>query len=292
MSGPFIIELRANEFARRRDRPHLPLRPEEIVADAVAAAAAGASILHWHARDPATGRSSNDPELFAAVCRGVRGETDMLLHPTLGYVNEQDPVARAAHVVALNEDPASRVDLVPVDFGSSNADLWDQAACRFRTEDMVYLNPRRNLRRLLEVLRPLGVSVVSVCWSVGQIRTARCFQDMGVLGWTLWELVFTGDTMPEGMAPTLRGLEAMVEQVPEGQPWSVLCVDGDALQLASWALELGGHVSIGLGDWPYRRFGSPRNADIVAYVARMAEERGRRPATTAEARELLRVGAS
>jgi uncharacterized protein (DUF849 family) len=44
--------------------PHLPVTPDEIAASAVAAAQAGASILHLHARDPETGQPSGDPELF------------------------------------------------------------------------------------------------------------------------------------------------------------------------------------------------------------------------------------
>jgi uncharacterized protein (DUF849 family) len=289
MAEACIIELRANESARRIDRPNVPLSPDEIVSDAKAAARAGASILHWHARDALTGRTSIDPALNSQVCRGVRAATDLLLHPTLGADRWQDPVERTAHVVALADDPLLRADLVPVDFGSVNIDLWDEAGLRFRSEDRVYLNPRQNLRQMLEIFQQTGLAVVSVCWNVGHIRTARAYQAAGLLGWTLWQLVFTGDVLPDGMAATRRGLEAMVEQVPDGQPWSVLCVGGDALELAGWAIELGGHVSIGLGDWSYDQLGSPHNADIVGHVAAMVERAGRAVATPAQTRQLLQL---
>jgi uncharacterized protein (DUF849 family) len=289
MSDPAIIQLRANESARRTDRPHLPLTPHEIVADAVSAARAGASILHWHARDPRTGRTTTDAGLNGQIAHDVRVSTDLVLHATLGAAANQDAIGRTAPVAALNEDPLRRFDLVPVDFGSMNFDLWDAEVRRFRTEHLVYLNPRRSLRLTLDTFRRLGVRVVSVCWNVGQIRTARRFQEMGLLGRTLWELVFTGDAMPDGMAPTRRGLEAMIEQVPKGQPWSVACINGDALELAAWAIELGGHVSIGLGDWPYPQLGSPTNAEIVALVADLVERAGRPVATPQDARELLHL---
>jgi uncharacterized protein (DUF849 family) len=289
MSEPAIIQLRANESARRTHRPHLPLTAQEIVADAVSAARAGASILHWHARDPRTGRTTTDAGLNGQIARDVRASTDLLLHATLGAAANQDAIGRTAHVAALNEDPLRRFDLVPVDFGSMNFDLWDARSGRFRTEHLMYLNPRHSLRVMLDTFRSLGVRVVSVCWTVGQIRTARRFQEMGLVGRTLWELVFTGDAMPDGMAPTRRGLDAMVEQVPEGQPWSVACINGDALELAAWAIELGGHVSIGLGDWPYPQLGSPTNADIVGHVAEMVERAGRPVATPQDARELLHL---
>jgi 3-keto-5-aminohexanoate cleavage enzyme len=289
MSDPVMIELRANESAQRAGRPHLPLTPQEIVADAVSCAAAGASILHWHARDPSTGRTTTDAELNGRIARDVRRSTELVLHPTLGGAANQDAILRTAQVAALNGDPLRRFDLVLVDFGSMNIDLWDSEAGRFRTDDLVYLNPRRSLRLMLETFVSLGVRVVSVCWNVGQIRTARRFQEEGLLDRTLWELVFTGEAMPDGMAPTRRGLEAMVEQVPEGEPWSVACIAGDALDLAAWAIELGGHVSLGLGDWPYPQLGSPTNADIVAHVTALVSRAGRAVATPQDARELLHL---
>jgi uncharacterized protein (DUF849 family) len=289
MSDPVMIELRANESAQRVGRPHLPLTPREIVADAVSAAAAGASILHWHARDPSTGRTTTDARVNGQIARDVRTSTELLLHPTLGGAANQDAISRTAHVAALNDDPLRRFDLVPVDFGSMNIDLWDSEVAGFRTDHLVYLNPRRSLRLMLEMFSSLGVRVVSVCWNVGQIRTACRFQEKGLMDRTLWELVFTGDAMPDGMAPTRRGLEAMVEQVPEGQPWSVACIAGDALDLAAWAIDLGGHVSIGLGDWPYPQLGSPTNADIVTHVAALVRRAGRSVATPQDARELLHL---
>jgi 3-keto-5-aminohexanoate cleavage enzyme len=282
-----IIELRANEFTRRSACPAVPLGPDEIVADALEAQRAGASILHWHARDPDTGREVGAAAPYVAVCRGVRAHSDMLLHPTLGSVLEQDATVRTRQIAEVLADPSGRIDLVPVDFGSINVDLWDAGNRRFRTEDRMYLNPRQNLRRMLETFRDLGVAVVSVCWTVGHVRTARCFQQMGLLDAALWQLVFTGESLPDGTAPTRAGLDAMVEHLPAGEPWSVMCLGADIRELASWAIGMGGHVATGLGDWPYPRLGSPRNAEVVADLAELVEHAGRSVATPAEARALL-----
>ncbi|CAB4928988.1 unannotated protein [freshwater metagenome] len=285
-----IIELRANESARRTaDRPHVPLTPDEIVADACEAAAAGASILHFHARDPQSGRTVSDPAVIGDVAARVRQQTGMVIHPTLGGPGDQDPARRTLHIAQLRRDPARRADLVPVDFGSMNFDLWDADARRFRSDHRVYLNPRGALTEVLGRLRDLAVPVVAVCWSVGQVRTARRFQEMGLLERPFWQLFFTGPEMPDGMAPTRTGLEAMVEQVPAGEPWSVALWGADALELATWAIELGGHVSTGLGDWRYARLGTPRNADIVAELAQVARGLGRTVASAYDARELLRL---
>jgi 3-keto-5-aminohexanoate cleavage enzyme len=291
MPEPVIIELRCNETAYKIDRPNLPYSPEEIVRDAVAARKAGASILHWHARDPETGEPDNDVALYEAIYRGVRERTDLLLHPTLGYITQIDVAERVRHVLAVNDDPELRVDLAPVDFGSINVDYWDPEKKDFATKDLVYYNPRGRLEATLRIFKENGVRVVAVAWNVGQMRTARCFREMDLLPEpTLWELVFTGGVMPEGTAPSMAALLAMVEQVPEGEPWTVICWNGDVTHLAAWAITLGGHVSIGLGDHHYARFGTPTNADLVRRVAEMAGTLGRPVASPGQTREILGIG--
>lgn len=288
MAEPLIIELRCNETAYKTDRLNLPYSPEEIIRDAVEGREAGASILHWHGRDSETGEPKNDLDLYEEVYRGVREEADLLLHPTLGYITQMDVEERVRHVLAVNGDPALRVDLAPVDFGSINVDYWDPEKKDFATKDLVYYNPRGRLEATLRVFKEASVHVSTVAWNVGQMRTARCFQEIGLLSQeTIWEFVFTGGVMPEGMAPSLNGLLAMIEQVPAGRPWSVICWNGDVMNLAAWAITLGGHVSIGLGDHHYDRFGTPTNAELVGRVAEMAETLGRPVATPEQAREII-----
>lgn len=284
---PLIIELRSNEIAYKADRPNLPYSPQEIVHDAIAGQSAGASILHWHGRDHKTGEPKNDIELYTEVYRGVRENTDLLLNPTLGYITQMDVHERVKHILAVNDDPELRVDMVPVAFGSVNVDYWDPRRKDFVTKDLVYHNPVEKLEDNLAVFKDHGIYVNAVVWNVGQIRTARCFQEMGLLSErTIWELVFTGDVMPGGTAPTMHGLLSMVEQVPEGQPWTVFCY-GDVLPVAAWAIPLGGHVCIGLGDHHYNRFGTPTNAELVRRVVDLAEMLGRPVATPTRTREIL-----
>ncbi len=287
---PLIIELRCNENAYKADRPNLPYSPEEIVRDAIEGRRAGASILHWHGRDPETGEPKNDVGLYEEVYRGVRENTDLLLHPTLGFTTQTDANERIKHVLAVNDDPGLRVDMAPVAFGSLNLDYWDPEREDFVTEDLVYYNPQGELESALAAFKEHGVHVCAVAWNVGQTRTARCFREMGLLpGPTLWELFFTGEAVPGGTAPTMAGLLAMVEGVPPGEPWSVVCYNGDVLGLAAWAVPLGGHVSIGLGDHHYDRFGAPTNAELVRRVADLARALGRPIATPEQAREIIGV---
>ncbi len=290
-TAPLIIELRCNETAYKADRPNLPYSPEELVRDAIEGRRAGASILHWHGRDPDTGEPKNDVELYKEVYRGIRENTDLLVHPTLGYITQMEVHDRVKHILAVNDDPHLRVDMAPVAFGSLNVDYWDPEKKDFVTKDLVYYNPRERLEGALTIFKEHGIYVSTVVWNAGQMRTARCFREMGLLSEnTIWQLFFTGDVLPEGTPPTMHALLAMVEQVPPGEPWSVACYNGDVMALAAWAIPLGGHVSIGLGDHHYDRFGTPTNAELVRRVAELSEALGRPVATPAQAREILGMG--
>jgi 3-keto-5-aminohexanoate cleavage enzyme len=287
---PLIIECRCNEITYRQDNPALPYSPKEIIREAVRAWEAGASIFHWHGRDPESGKPRNDVELYLEVMQGIREQTDLLIHPTLGYITQNQVEDRVRHILAVNDDPVLRVDMAPVDFGSLNVDFWNPQAKEFTTYDQVYVNTRENLKAVLEVFKQHNIYVSSVCWDVGQMRTARCFQEMGLLPKeTLWEFVFTGEVMPAGAAVTIPGLQAFVAEVPAGNQWLALCWNGDVMRVAAWAITMGGHVGIGLGDYAYSRFGKPHNGELVDKVAKMAHTLGREVATPAQAREILKM---
>jgi len=59
---------------------HLPVTPNEITADAIAAAEAGAAILHLHARDPATGKPTQDPSVFEQFLPRIKQSTDAVIN--------------------------------------------------------------------------------------------------------------------------------------------------------------------------------------------------------------------
>lgn len=152
------------------------------------------------------------------------------------------------------------------------------------------VNKLAYLKELLSILKEQPVRVLSVVWSAGAVRTARSFQKLGVLDQpAFWQFGFTGDEIPGGPPPTLANLQTFLEAIPTGDPWSVHCQKGDVMPLAAWTILLGGHVSIGLGDYPYSRFGKPRNSELVKRVADMSLTLGRPVATPAQARNILKL---
>lgn len=211
----------------------------------------------------------------------------------LGYVTTQNRVEdRVRHILAATSDPSLGVDMVPLEFGSMNVDFWDPQAKQFKTYDQVYANSRAHIQTLLKIFNEHHIYNSVVCWDVGQIRTARCFQEMALLReHPLWEFVFTGEIMPTGALATYSGLQAMIDAIPAGDPWLVMCWTGDVMELASWAIQLGGHIGIGLGDYPYTRFGQPNNGDLVEMIAKLSHILGREVATPAQARDILGISA-
>lgn len=282
--SPLIIEVRGNEFAGH-DNPHVPWGSQAIIDDAVACAEAGATGYHWHARGTDGVDRPDDRTLHRHVIEQLRARTGLFLHQTLGFTSTQgDAASRVATVAALRQE-GYPPDIVPVDFGAVITDRFDHGV--FTTHDDVLLNHSGYLHELLQALQTMGMPVMAVVWSPGAVRTALRMRDLGVLPPpTFWQLGFTGDRIPGGLPPTERQLNAFLDILPAGEPWTVHVRDGDGLAMAALAILHGGHVSIGLGDDPYTRLGHPTNADLVRRVADLAETIGRPPASADQARAI------
>ena len=63
---------------------HLPVTPGEIAEAAIAAAEAGAAILHLHARDPETGKPSQDPSVYEQFLPRIKQSTNAVVNITTG----------------------------------------------------------------------------------------------------------------------------------------------------------------------------------------------------------------
>lgn len=289
LDGKVIIEVRCNEYTMRDANPHVPWSPDEIGADAAACREAGASIVHFHARDGATGAMSGEVARYADTIRAIRSRCDVLVNPTLGASTVPDPAERVAHIPVLAKDAATTPDLAPVDLGSFNIDPFDWQTRAFRTEDLVYRTSVAGLRHEIDLIRGAGVAVQAVLWTVGSARCLGAFLAMGLLPEPVLAQITLSDGWLSAHPGTVRGMQTIVEFLPADRAvhWLVSCYGGNLLKLVAAAVDLGGHVSIGLGDYPYRELGCPTNAEIVAEVARVVRSLGREPAAPDEVRALL-----
>jgi uncharacterized protein (DUF849 family) len=285
-----IIEVRINEYASRKHNPNVPFSPEEICDEALRCWRQGASIIHYHARDPLSGSPSSKTEHYADTSRRIREKSDLILMPTLGAWTLPSPEARMSHIIEMAKDTAAIPDLAPIDMTTSNVDAYDSRNRRFVTDDIVYMNPTKTLRYFAETIRGAGVRPYVALWNVSSIRVSAAFVEAGLLSEPLYGgIVLSEGGLFAGNPGTVRGLEAMADFIPSDLQlhWSVMCVGGNLFPLAAAALERGGHIAIGLGDYPYPQLGRPRNADLIERIAQMAREIGREIASPSEARKIL-----
>lgn len=287
-----IIDARLNEYTPREPNPNVPFSPEEIAADAEACVAAGASIVHYHAREPETGAPSGDTALYAETARAIRARCDAIVMPTLGANTVTDLDARIGHIEAMAKDDATRADLAPLDLASISLGMWREGMPAVQGDDLVYYNSVGVLKELAARARAAGVQPMAAIWNVGSLRLLEAFCTTGVLPRTIMAELFTTEGgLLSGHPGTTRGLDALIDFVPADVDcvWAAACYGANALPLAEHAIERGGHVAIGLGDYAYPELGdgTPTNAEVVAAVVEIARRVGREVATPDQTRGRL-----
>lgn len=292
-----IIQVRVNEGQLRSSNPHVPYSPDEIAETAVECWRAGASVVHWHAREPESGAMSSDAALYAEAARLIKRECDIILFPTLGANMLPTVKERTAHIAEMARDPATRPDCVPADLLTTNMDIYDSSQKRFVTDgSRLYLNTTNMLQELCESMKAIGVRPVAMMWNVAGIRLTRAFIEMGLMSEPLMcEFTVFGDGFEEfGHPATIQGLQALVDFIPDDAEWHWMLstIGANPFPLYAYAIAQGGHVAVGLGDHPYPEFGHPTNAELVERVAQMAGSMGREISTATEARRLFGLAAN
>jgi len=254
----------------RAQTPHIPITPEEIVREGVAAWEAGAAVLHVHVRDPQTGLGTQDLGLFRQVVDGLRAATDAVLClTTSGIPGRNLPVEERLAPLSLQPEMAS------FDAGSIN------------TEAGVFLNEPGFLDALALAARRHGVKLELECFDTGMVATALRYVAEGkVAGPPHFQFVLGSRY---GMPATAATLVHVVGMLPPGATWSVIGIGRHQTPVAMLALAMGGHVRVGLEDNIYYRKGelATGNAQLVARVVRLADELGRPVASPAQARQML-----
>lgn len=290
MTNKIIIEVRINEYAMRNANPHVPYSPAEIAEQSLACWREGASIIHYHARHPETGAPATDVALYADTVRRIKEISDLITMPTLGAWWLPSPEARIAHIVAMANDPATRPEFAPIDMATSNVDIYDAGTRRFKTTDTVYINTTKTWQYFAETMQSVGVKPMQALWNVSSVRHTQVLTETGLFSEPLYcGIVLTENGLLAGHPGTVKGLQAMLDFLPAQQnwQWNVMCAGGNLLAVAAAAMERGGHIAIGLGDYPYTELGAPTNAQLVSRIVHLAHALGREVATPAEARAML-----
>jgi uncharacterized protein (DUF849 family) len=280
--------------------PYLPVTPTEIVEAAVGAAAAGASIIHLHARDPATGKPSPDPKLFMDFLPRIKQQTDAVLNISTGGGLKMSLEERleAAHV--------AKPELCSLNMGSMNFGLyhiapkyktwkhdWEQNYLE-NTRAGIVSNTFEQIERIIgEVGQAYGTRFEFECYDVGHLYTLAHFLDRKMLTPPLFVQTIFG--LLGGIGPHTEDLMHMRRTANrlfgEDYLWSVLAAGKHQMSLCTVGAILGSNVRVGLEDSLYAGKGklAKSNAEQVGKIRRILEELSLEIASPAEARSLLKL---
>lgn len=289
MSKKLIIMARVNEYMSREANRHVPFTPDEIAQAAAECEAAGASIVHFHARN-SDGSPSYDPKVYLEIIEKIRSRTSLLIDSTLGQNTIKGDEARSAHILEMGKTPNARADMAAIDVGSTNIDAYDKTKKRFITTNKTYVNTIDTIMFLAERMHAAGVKPHLTCWTIPFLRTADALLDMGVFHEPSYvQFSFCEGGIVGGHPCTIDGALAFANSLPRDRriEWTVTCKEGNVLPAVFVALERGGHISTGIGDYTYPEFNYPSNAAIIEFFAKLGRAYGREIATPADARIML-----
>ncbi|MGM0782757.1 MAG: 3-keto-5-aminohexanoate cleavage protein [Pseudomonadota bacterium] len=266
--------------------PHVPVTPQQIADDCIAAAKAGASVAHIHVRDPETGGISHSLEHFREVMERVReADTDIVMNITAGGGGDWIPDAEDPTRGGPGSDiqtPAQRHEPV----GELLPELCTLDCGSLNFGDMVYVNPADWLREHARLVQAAGVKPELECFDLGHVWFARQLQQEGLIdGTPLYQLCLG---IPWGAEADTETLLAMRNKLPENAHWAAFGIGRHQMPMAAQAVLLGGHARVGLEDNLYLEKGVlATNGQLVEKATTLIENLGARVMSPAETRAQL-----
>ncbi|OQM76614.1 3-keto-5-aminohexanoate cleavage protein [Manganibacter manganicus] len=277
--------------------PHLPVTPDQIAAEAIAAAEAGASILHLHARDPKDGRPTADPAVFMQFLPRIKQATDAVVNITTG----------GSSLMTLEERLAAPLQAQPemcsLNMGSMNFGLfpmldrprewrheWEPKLLE-ATRHTIFKNTFADMETILEKLgKSCGTRFEFECYDVGHLYSLAHFRDRGLVSGPLFIQFVLGILGGIGADPeNLVHMKRIADKLfGDDYRFSVLAAGRHQMPLVSIAASMGGNVRVGLEDSLYDgRALAKSNADQVRRIRSIVENLSLDVATPAEARAML-----
>jgi uncharacterized protein (DUF849 family) len=276
----------------------LPITPAQIAAESIAAAGAGAAIIHLHARVPETGEPTGNPEVFAQFLPQIKAATDAVINLTTGgspTMTVQDRLA-----AAMRFQP----EMTSLNMGSMNFAIfpaakrvkqwkyeWEEPYVR-NSDDFIFRNTFRDITWILENLGPLGTKFEHECYDVGHLYNLAHFVDRGLVKPPFFIQLIFG--ILGGIGADLDNLVFMKRTADRlfgsgDYQWSVLAAGRHQMPFLTQAALLGGNVRVGLEDSLFLERGkfAANNAEQVVKIRRILAEMGLEPATPSEARKML-----
>lgn len=250
MSKDVFITCAVTGSGATQDRsPHVPRSPKQIAESAIAAARAGAAIVHCHVRDPDTGAPSRDLKLYRELTDRIRdADVDMVLNLTAGMGGDLVfgspssplPLQAGTDMVGSEERLAHIADCLPeictLDCGTMN----------FAEADYVMTNTPGMLRSMGASMEAMGVKPEIEAFDTGHLWLAKQLVSEGTLSSPALVQLCMG--IPWGAPDDLNTFMAMVNNVPEEWNWSAFSIGRNQMAYVAAAVMAGGNVRVGLED--------------------------------------------
>ena len=276
---------------------YLPVTPDEITEQAVAAAEAGAAILHLHARNPATGQPDQSPEGFAPFLPRIKQGTDAVINITTGGSPYMSVKERAAPAATYQPEVAS------LNMGSMNFGLypmlkrfkefkfdWERAHLE-GSRDLVFRNSFQDIEYVLETCYGNGTRFEFECYDIAHLYNLAHFADRGLVKapffvQSVFGLLGGIGSHPEDVLHMKRTADRLFGA---DYRWSVLGAGASQFRIAAQSAALGGNVRVGLEDslWAGPGELATSNAVQVKKVRQIIEGLSLTVASPDEAREIL-----
>lgn len=277
--------------------PYLPITPDQITSEAIAAAEAGASILHLHARNPETGQPDQTPEAFAKFLPRIKQNTNAAINITTGgspYMTVAERVKPAAEF---------QPEVASLNMGSMNFGLFPllnkykdfkfewEAQHLEASRDLVFRNSFKDIEYVLETCYGNGTRFEFECYDISHLYNLAHFAERGLVKppffvQSVFGLLGGIGTHPEDVLHMKRTADRLFGG---DYRWSVLGAGASQFRIAAQAAAMGGNIRVGLEDsiWAGKGNLAKSNADQVTHVRKIIEGLGKSVATPDEAREIL-----
>jgi uncharacterized protein (DUF849 family) len=277
--------------------PFLPITPDQIAADSIAAAQAGAAILHLHARDPNTGKPDQNPEIYARFLPRIKAGSDAIINITTGGGLGMSIDQRLA--AALWAKP----ELASMNMGSMNFDIsgagkkiseflyeWESPYLQ-RTKDFILSNTFAQIERGVLAMGEHGTRFEFECYDVGHLYNLAHFVDRKMVRPPFFVQCIFGILGGIGAEPeNLTFMKATADRLfGDDYYLSVLAAGRQQFPLVTMGAIVGGNVRVGLEDNLYASKGklATSNAIQVSKIRHILEELSLKIASPSEARSML-----
>jgi uncharacterized protein (DUF849 family) len=279
--------------------PYLPYTVDDVVSQSVAAAEAGASIIHLHARDPRDGSPTADPAVFLEYLKGIKDSTDVVVSITSGGGTGMS-VADRLRVIYETKPELCTLNLGTFNYGSFPMIPKYAGTWRFDWEEP-YLESTRTEpfvstfadieHMLTDVRAQTGARFEYEAYDIGHLYTLAYYLDAGLVEPPIFLQTILG--VMGGIGAEVEHLAHMKSTADrllgDSYEWSVLGAGRHQFNMITVSAVMGSHVRVGLEDGLFIGRGelAESNAHQVAKIRRILDELSLEIATPEEAREIL-----